>query len=88
MILFFDNALDLSFMDETFTTTTTKLILSKSEREILHYIGQGKSTQEIANLRFTAVSTVEKHRKNMIHKLGLTGKGELLRYALEQKYNF
>ncbi len=85
---FFDNALDLSFMDETFTTTTTKLILSKSEREILHYIGQGKSTQEIANLRFTAVSTVEKHRKNMIHKLGLTGKGELLRYALEQKYNF
>lgn len=85
---FFDNALDLSFMDETFTTTTTKLILSKSEREILHYIGQGKSTQEIANLRFTAVSTVEKHRKNMIHKLGLTGKGELLRYAIEQKYNF
>ena len=65
-----------------------KPILSKSEREILRYIGLGKSTSEIANLRFTAVSTVDKHRKNMIHKLGLSGKGELLRYALDMKYDF
>ena len=67
---------------------TSKPLLSKSEREILKLIGEGKSTSEIANLRFTAVSTVEKHRKNMIRKLGLSGKGELLRYALERKYDF
>lgn len=85
---FFDSTIDISFLDEDSTTCTTKPILSKSEREILMYIGQGKSTSEIANLRFTAVSTVDKHRKNMIHKLGLSGKGELLRYALEQKYDF
>lgn len=85
---FFDSAIDLSFLDKDSNTTNKKPILSKSEREILRYIGQGKSSSEIANLRFTAVSTVEKHRKNMIHKLGLTGKGELLRYALDRKYDF
>jgi two-component system nitrate/nitrite response regulator NarL len=51
-------------------------------------VGQGKSSLEIAQLRFTSVSTVEKHRKNMIRKLNLSGKGELLRYALEKKYDF
>ena len=85
---FFDSAIDLSFLEEYPTSGNKKTILSKSEREILHYISQGKSTSEIAILRFTAVSTVEKHRKNMIHKLGLSGKGELLRYALDRKYDF
>lgn len=85
---FFDSAIDLSFLEEDSDITSEKPILSKSEREILRYIGQGKTTSEIANLRFTAVSTVEKQRKNMIHKLGLTGKGELLRYALDKKYDF
>jgi two-component system nitrate/nitrite response regulator NarL len=85
---FFDSSIDPSFLEEDSNTTAKKSILSKSEREILRFIGQGKSTSEIANLRFTAVSTVEKHRKNMIHKLGLSGKGELLRYALDRKYEF
>jgi two-component system nitrate/nitrite response regulator NarL len=85
---FFDSGIDLSFLNEAAETTSKKPILSKSEREILRYIGQGKSSSQIANLRFTAVSTVEKHRKNMMHKLGLSGKNELLRYALERKYDF
>ncbi len=59
-----------------------KTILSPSESEILKLIAQGKSSSEIAAERFTAVSTVSKHRKNMIQKLGLYGKGELMRYAL------
>ncbi len=85
---FFDSALDISSVKDNTATTAKKPILSKSEREILNLIGQGKSTSEIAAVRFTAVSTVEKHRKNMIRKLGLSGKGELLRYALERKYDF
>lgn len=85
---YFDASIDLgSMMDET-TKTNQRPLLSKSEREILTLIGEGKATSEIANLRFTAVSTVEKHRKNMIRKLGLSGKGELLRYAIEKKYDF
>ncbi len=62
--------------------------LSKSERDILKLIAQNMTSSEIAATRFTAVSTVEKHRKNMMRKLNLSGKGELLRYALERKYDF
>lgn len=85
---FYDSAIDLSFLDESSERTYKKPLLSKSEREILKMIGQGMPTSEIAAARFTAVSTVERHRKNMIHKLGLSGKNELLRYALEKKYDF
>jgi len=85
---FFDDALIIDAVEGNYSTTNYKSILSKSEREILKYIAEGKSSSEIAQLRFTAVSTVEKHRKNMIHKLGLSGKSELLRYALERKYDF
>ncbi|HZW78742.1 MAG TPA: response regulator transcription factor [Flavobacteriaceae bacterium] len=85
---FFDSGINIDFLNRSSVKTTQKPILSKTEREILQYIGEGKSTSEIAKLRFTAVSTVEKHRKNMIHKLGLSGRGELLRYALERKYDF
>ena len=59
-------------------------ILSNSEREILKLIAGGHRSTEIAKIRHTAVGTVHKHRKNMIHKLGLEGKGELLRYALQK----
>ncbi|WP_432413011.1 response regulator transcription factor [Rasiella sp. SM2506] len=85
---FFDKAIDPSYTTTKKNISSNKSILSKSEREILTLIGKGKTTSEIAAARFTAVSTVEKHRKNMIRKLGLSGKGELLRYALEKKYDF
>lgn len=68
--------------------TSKKSVLSKSEKEILKLIAQNKTSSEIADIRFTAVSTVEKHRKNMMRKLGLSGKGELLRFAIERKYEF
>ena len=85
---FFDKSIAPSLLSGNVKTTLKKSVLSKSEREILTLIGEGKTTSEIAGIRFTAVSTVEKHRKNMIRKLGLSGKGELLRYALEKKYDF
>ena len=65
-----------------------KQILTNSELEILKLISLGKTSREIAEIRSTAVSTVERHRKNMIGKLNLKGANELLRYALDKKYNF
>jgi len=87
-VTLFDQNIDPAFLNPESTTTANKQLLSKSERNILKLIGEGKSSSEIGAIRFTAVSTVEKHRKNMIRKLGLKGKGELLRYALEKKYDF
>lgn len=85
---YFDASIDIAQIQNSAEKTKEKPLLSKSERDILRLIGEGKSSSEIANIRFTAVSTVEKHRKNMIRKLGLSGKGELLRYAIERKYDF
>lgn len=61
-----------------------KAALSRSEREILILIAQGKSSIEISQLRGSAVSTIHKHRKNILHKLNLEGKGELYKYALKR----
>ncbi|MEO2059939.1 MAG: response regulator transcription factor, partial [Mesonia sp.] len=84
---YFDAGIDVSFLNVDHSKQE-KSILSKTEREILRLIGEGKTSNEIAEIRFCSVSTVETHRKNMMRKLELQGKGELLRYALEKKYDF
>jgi len=66
----------------------TKGILTKRQQEILKLIAKGKTNQEIAEQLFIGKTTVETHRKNMIRKLDLHGAGELLRYALDKKYDF
>jgi two-component system nitrate/nitrite response regulator NarL len=85
---YYDATIDPSFFSEDLEQQIKKQVLSKSERAILTYIGQGKTSSEIAAIRFNSVSTIETHRKNIIRKLGLHGKGELLRYAIEKKYDF
>ncbi|MEO0505122.1 MAG: response regulator transcription factor [Bacteroidota bacterium] len=67
---------------------STKSVLSSREREILQLIAKGRTSHQIADELFIGKSTVDTHRKNMIRKLGLSGAGELLRYAVEKKYEF
>ncbi|WP_108866260.1 response regulator transcription factor [Aquimarina aquimarini] len=85
---YFDAAINLSLFSKDAKQPSKKQLLSKSEREILTLIGRGKTSSEIAAIRFNSVSTIETHRKNIIRKLGIKGKGELLRYAIEKKYDF
>lgn len=67
---------------------SSKSLLSKRESEILQLIAKGYTSHQIADTLFIGKSTVDTHRKNMIRKLGLSGPGELLRYAVEKKYEF
>lgn len=69
-------------------TSKTKGVLTKRQQEILKLIGRGKTNQEIGDQLFIGKTTMETHRKNMIRKLDLHGAGELLRYALDKKYDF
>jgi len=73
---------------ENDTNKKAKGILTKRQVEILGLIAQGKTSREIGDELFIGVHTVDTHRKNMIRILGLQGKGELMRYALEKKYTF
>ena len=83
-----ENYFDVNLNMPITKPTKEKSILSSREKEILQLIAQGKSSLEIANTLFIGKSTVDTHRKNMIRKLELSGRGELLRYALDMKYQF
>jgi len=81
-----------TFFDESVTGTIpsveNEVHLSKREEEILRLIGKGKTSHEIAELLFIGKTTVDTHRKNILKKLNLQGKTELLRYSMEKKYEF
>ena len=81
---YFDKKIHLPDAEKNISSS----ILSSREKEILRLIGTGKTSHEIANMLFIGKTTVDTHRKNMTRKLGLKGKGELLRYALDKKYDF
>lgn len=83
---YYDSNLNLKANGETSQKPKGKL--TKRQVEILALIAQGKTSREIADELFIGIHTVDTHRKNMIRILGLHGKGELMRYALEKKYQF
>ncbi|MEO8694035.1 MAG: response regulator transcription factor [Acidimicrobiales bacterium] len=57
--------------------------LSEREREVLQYVARGHSYKEIGEALFISAKTVENHTRNILRKLHLTRKQELMRYALE-----
>jgi len=58
-------------------------VLTERELEVLRLIALGHSNTEIAKLMFLSPRTVETHRANLQRKLGVSGRPELVRYALE-----
>ncbi|MGB5941838.1 MAG: response regulator transcription factor [Leeuwenhoekiella sp.] len=84
---FYDKAIDHEISDLE-NPSTQKTLLTPRQIQILSLIGQGMTSREIAEKLFIGTHTVDTHRKNMARILGLKGKGELLRYALEKKYDF
>jgi DNA-binding NarL/FixJ family response regulator len=57
--------------------------LSEREREVLQYVARGHTYREIGEQLFIAEKTVENHVRNILGKLHLNRKQELIRYALE-----
>ncbi len=59
-------------------------VLTEREREVLTLIAEGKSNQEIADALVISVKTVNRHRENIMAKLNLHSRVELVRYAIEK----
>jgi len=59
-------------------------VLTEREREVLTRIAQGRSNQEIAGELVISIKTVNRHRENIMAKLKLHSRVELVRYAIEK----
>lgn len=61
---------------------TMPTVLTAREEEVLKLIAEGHSSKDIAAALTISLKTVEHHRANVLHKLGLRDRTELTRYAI------
>src|SRR5436309_10927409 len=59
--------------------------LTPREREIIQLLAEGKSNKEVAAVLNVSTRTIETHRANIMHKLGIHSLSGLVRYAIRNK---
>jgi DNA-binding NarL/FixJ family response regulator len=59
-------------------------VLTPRELEVLKLIAEAHTSKEIAQLLFISIKTVERHRQNILDKLGMRDRVELTRYAIRR----
>jgi two-component system response regulator NreC len=60
-------------------------LLSDREREILVLLAEGQSLKDIATRLNLSVKTVDAHKYNLMRKLDLHDRSELIRYAIRKR---
>jgi DNA-binding NarL/FixJ family response regulator len=58
--------------------------LTPREREVLKLIAEAHTNKEIGDLLFLSEKTIESHRANLLRKLGMRDRVELVRYAIRR----
>jgi DNA-binding NarL/FixJ family response regulator len=59
-------------------------VLTAREREVLTCIAEGMTTREIAEALVISAKTVERHRENIMAKLDMHNRVELVKYAIKK----
>ena len=59
--------------------------LSARNREVLEMVVEGMTSAQIAQRLGISVATASTHRRNLLNKLGLRNKAELIRYAIKHR---
>jgi two-component system response regulator NreC len=59
--------------------------LTPREREVIKMIAEGNSVKEIAAMLGLSVKTVEAHKFNLMRKLNIHNKAQLVTYAIQKK---
>ena len=62
----------------------TVVKLTDRERQALNLIVAGRSNKEIAQILGISVKTVDRHRTNLMQKLGVHSVSQLIAYALRE----
>ena len=57
-------------------------VLTPREDEVLKLVAEGRSSKEIARILSISIKTVEKHRANILSRLGMSDRTHLTRYAI------
>ena len=57
-------------------------MLTEREDEVIKLVAEGSSSKEIAQALTISIKTVERHRANILAKLGMRDRTELTRYAI------
>ena len=65
--------------------TPRSAMLTPREREVLKLLAEGCSTKEIANELNVSVKTVEAHKFNLMRKLNIHNRAQLIQYAIQKK---
>ncbi len=65
------------------TSQPPATILTTREREILELVSLGLTNQQIAQKLFISSRTIDTHRTNIMHKIGVHDVAHLVRYAIE-----
>jgi DNA-binding NarL/FixJ family response regulator len=64
--------------------TAQKGLLTPRETEVVKLIAEGFSSQQIAEMLVISIKTVERHRANILQKLGMRDRVQLARYAIRE----
>jgi DNA-binding NarL/FixJ family response regulator len=59
-------------------------VLTPRELEVLKLIAEANTSKEIADKLFISIKTVDRHRQNILEKLGMRDRVELTRYAIRR----
>ncbi|MDC0759440.1 response regulator transcription factor [Brevibacillus sp. AG] len=65
---------------------TMPSVLTLREKELVRLIVLGYTNKEMADKLLISVKTVENHKTNIMQKLGLDSKHQLIQYAIKNKY--
>ena len=83
-------SLNKKLLDEYLDQTRTKgqpagpKVLTDRERQVVRLISDGRTAKEIALALGISAHTVERHRQNVMAKLGLHSRAELVKYAMRK----
>ncbi|HEX4344720.1 MAG TPA: response regulator transcription factor [Solirubrobacteraceae bacterium] len=83
---FITNAAERSLVREWMADDSTGPVepLTLREREVLKLIAEAHTNREIGEILHLAEKTVESHRANLLRKLGMRDRVELVRYAIRR----
>lgn len=62
----------------------TDSALTRREKEVLKYIGHGKTSKQIAEVLHLSVYTISNHRRHICKKLGVHSTAQLVAFAVQQ----